>query len=62
MHLLSGEVAPALQVQTEHGVEPAGTNSQDAERIAQLESEIVELRREFETLRQEFAAFQKQFQ
>ncbi|HKE07630.1 MAG TPA: YceH family protein [Candidatus Acidoferrum sp.] len=64
MHLLSGDAAPAEQVQTQHAAEmrePVG-NARDGERIAQLESEIVELRRELETLREQFAAFQKQFQ
>jgi len=64
MHLLSGDAAPAEQVQTPHAAEmrePVG-NARDGERIAQLESEIVELRRELETLREQFAAFQKQFQ
>jgi len=64
MHLLSGDAAPAEQVQTQHAAEmrePVG-NARDGERIAQLESEIVELRRELETLKEQFAAFQKQFQ
>jgi uncharacterized protein YceH (UPF0502 family) len=64
MHLLSGDVSPAVLAEAERGTEPhqAKGNAHDAERIEQLESEIVELRRELETLRQQFAAFQKQFQ
>lgn len=64
MHLLSGDVEPADQVQPHHGAEAreASANTRDGERIAQLEWEIGELRRELETLREQFAAFQKQFQ
>jgi len=65
MHLLSGDVAPAIQTAEEERVSAAGSspvNTADRERIAQLESEVAELRRELETLREQFAAFQKQFQ
>lgn len=64
MHLLSGDAAPAVPTEPERSAEPqhTRTDSQDGERIGQLESEIVELRRELDTLREQFAAFQKQFQ
>jgi uncharacterized protein YceH (UPF0502 family) len=62
MHLLSGDVAPAMSqefasVQAEDSAGPG-----QPERIGQLEAEVSELRRELETLREQFAAFQKQFQ
>lgn len=63
MHLLSGDVAPAEpERHSEPHTQTAPANSQDGERIAQLESEVAGLKRELETLRQQFAAFQKQFQ
>ncbi|HKM67740.1 MAG TPA: YceH family protein [Candidatus Acidoferrum sp.] len=64
MHLFSGETIPAIHEEAEHASEPQSSvrNSPDAERIAQLESDLAELRRELNTLREQFAAFQKQFQ
>jgi uncharacterized protein YceH (UPF0502 family) len=64
MHLLSGGAAPMEHAATEHVAEGQTTsrNSQDGDRVAQLEAEIMELRRELNTLREQFAAFQKQFQ
>jgi uncharacterized protein YceH (UPF0502 family) len=64
MHLLSGDAAPKEQPATEHIAEAQtpSKNSQDGDRIAQLEAEILELRRELNTLREQFATFQKQFQ
>ena len=64
MHLFSGETIPAIHEEAERPAEPqtSARNSQDAERIAQLESDLAELRRELNTLREQFAAFQKQFQ
>jgi uncharacterized protein len=65
MHLLSGDVAPAIHAgEEEYPVESGGspTGPADRERIAQLEAEISGLRRELETLREQFVAFQKQFQ
>ncbi|HUI51401.1 MAG TPA: DUF480 domain-containing protein [Terriglobales bacterium] len=64
MHLFSGDTLPLGHADSEPATEAAreAGSSPDAQRIAQLESEIVELRRELETLRDQFAAFQKQFQ
>lgn len=64
MHLFSGDTMPASHADSEQAAESprVAGSSPDAQRIAQLESEIVELRRELETLREQFAAFQKQFQ
>jgi len=65
MHLLSGDVAPAVQTADEEhavGLGSSPVNTADRERIAQLETEVTELRRELQTLREQFAAFQKQFQ
>jgi uncharacterized protein len=65
MHLLSGDDVVRLgHADSEPAMESprAAGSSADAQRIAQLESEIVELRKELETLREQFAAFQKQFQ
>ena len=64
MHLLSGDAEPTALAGTERSAESphAPADSENAQRIARLESELAELRRELETLRQQFAAFQKQFQ
>jgi uncharacterized protein YceH (UPF0502 family) len=64
LHLFSGDTAPTEQVAAEHIAEAQAPskNSQDGDRVAQLEAEIVELRRELNTLREQFAMFQKQFQ
>lgn len=64
MHLLSGDAEPAALAGTERSAESlhAPADSENAQRIVRLESELAELRRELETLRQQFAAFQKQFQ
>jgi len=64
MHLLSGDTAPKEHAATEHipEAQTPSKNSQDGDRVAQLEAEIMELRRELNTLREQFATFQKQFQ
>jgi uncharacterized protein YceH (UPF0502 family) len=62
MHLLSGDVAPALLGDAEPRVARETSANDQAERVAHLEAEVSELRRELETLREQFAAFQKQFQ
>jgi uncharacterized protein YceH (UPF0502 family) len=64
MHLFSGDTEPAELAATEHSTEAqiSYKNSHDADRVAQLETEIMELRRELNTLREQFATFQKQFQ
>jgi uncharacterized protein YceH (UPF0502 family) len=64
MHLFSGDTTPTKHVATEHIAEAQSPskNSQDGDRVAQLEAEIMELRRELNTLREQFATFQKQFQ
>jgi uncharacterized protein YceH (UPF0502 family) len=64
MHLLSGDRAPKEDAATEHIGDAQGSskNSQDGDRVSQLEAEIMELRRELNTLREQFATFQKQFQ
>jgi hypothetical protein len=65
MHLLSGDVAPAIHAgEEEYPIESGGSpmGPADRKRIAQLETEISGLRRELETLREQFVAFQKQFQ
>ena len=64
MHLVSGDAVPTEHVATGHiaEVQAPSNNSQDGDRVAQLEAEIVELRRELNTLREQFATFQKQFQ
>jgi uncharacterized protein len=65
MHLFSGDTTPATNAESPHDDVDRQTSragSQDAERIAQLESDISELRRELNTLREQFATFQKQFQ
>jgi uncharacterized protein YceH (UPF0502 family) len=64
LHLFSGDSAPTEQVAAEQIAEThtPSKNSQDGDRVAQLESEIVELRRELNTLREQFATFHKQFQ
>jgi uncharacterized protein YceH (UPF0502 family) len=64
MHLFSGDIAPAHSnaEHTESSFPSRPGNSDEPERIAQLESEVAELKRELETLREQFASFQKQFQ
>jgi uncharacterized protein YceH (UPF0502 family) len=64
MHLFSGDTAPTEHAATEHVSEAqtSSKNSQDGDRVTQLEAEIMELRRELNTLREQFATFQKQFQ
>ena len=64
LHLFSGDTAPTEQVAAEHIAEAQAPskNSQDGDRVAQLEAEIVELKRRLNTLREQFAMYQKQFQ
>jgi uncharacterized protein len=64
MHLLSSDTGPTEHAATEHAAEAQtpSKNSQDGDRVAQLEAEIAELRRELNTLREQFATFQRQFQ
>jgi uncharacterized protein len=62
MHLLSGDVAPATKAEAGSDLADETVTSGQAERIAQLETEVSELRRDLETLREQFAAFRKQFQ
>lgn len=62
MHLLSGDVAPVGSQEAAPEAVEQSASSRQAERIAQLETELSELRRELQTLREEFSAFQKQFQ
>jgi uncharacterized protein YceH (UPF0502 family) len=62
MHLLSGDVEPAAPAEADSQLQAEVAASGQAERLAQLETDVSELRRQLETLREQFAAFQKQFQ
>jgi len=62
MHLLAGDVGPAMGPESSEPRVEEAASAGHAQRIAQLEVEVSELRRQLETVREQFAAFQKQFQ
>lgn len=69
MHLLSGDVTPSQDEEADassngsrDGVGAAAADSENAQRLEQLEAEVARLKRELAELREQFAAFQKQFQ
>jgi uncharacterized protein YceH (UPF0502 family) len=61
MHLLSGDIDDASVARAPSPV-PAGANTTESGRIAQLEEQLTNLRKKVADLDQQFASFRKQFE